>query len=182
MDSIGEAERIGAGVPTRKESEDSEAPGEVSIERNEVITEIGLPPLSKSFAQEAERFGILSSLPPQLRMPIPRHLAQLFDYDFDVSIASSDVWSRCSVVVGMHPDEATEPLIDMCLKHNKAFAIVPCCVFAESNPQRINRDGSLVRKYEEFCDFLQRKDSRIQRDLLLDMPGRNIVLYFFGSV
>eukprot|EP01117_Protostelium_nocturnum_P014632 TRINITY_DN5589_c0_g1_i3.p1 TRINITY_DN5589_c0_g1~~TRINITY_DN5589_c0_g1_i3.p1 ORF type:complete len:122 (-),score=40.48 TRINITY_DN5589_c0_g1_i3:24-389(-) len=36
----------------------------------------------------------------------------------------------------MHPDQATEEIVDMGLKHNLRFAIVPCCVFAHQFPQR----------------------------------------------
>ena len=42
----------------------------------------------------------------------------------------------CDVVVGMHPDQATEPILDFALKHKKPFAIVPCCVFPRENPHR----------------------------------------------
>ena len=36
----------------------------------------------------------------------------------------------------MHPDQATESIVDMALKYEKPFAIVPCCVFAQENPHR----------------------------------------------
>ena len=32
-------------------------------------------------------------------------------------------------VIGLHPDEATEAIVDCALAHNKPFAVVPCCVF-----------------------------------------------------
>eukprot|EP00961_Rhodomonas_salina_P052194 700656-Rhodomonas_salina.1 len=41
-----------------------------------------------------------------------------------------------SVLVGMHPDQATEPLVDFCLGSGKPFAVVPCCVFATLFPGR----------------------------------------------
>jgi hypothetical protein len=34
----------------------------------------------------------------------------------------------CSIVVGLHPDQATEPIVDFALENNKSFAVVPCCV------------------------------------------------------
>ena len=36
---------------------------------------------------------------------------------------------RGCCLVGLHPDEATEPIIAAALEHNVAFAVVPCCVF-----------------------------------------------------
>jgi hypothetical protein len=35
----------------------------------------------------------------------------------------------CSVVVGMHPDEATGAAVDLAAALGKPFAVVPCCVF-----------------------------------------------------
>jgi hypothetical protein len=46
---------------------------------------------------------------------------------------------QCSVVVGMHPDEATEPLVDFAIGLNKPWAVVPCCVFAHAFPGRTLR-------------------------------------------
>ena len=45
--------------------------------------------------------------------------------------------SSCSVVVGMHPDQATEAIVDFALCENKPFAIVPCCVF----PRMFQKEG-----------------------------------------
>lgn len=42
----------------------------------------------------------------------------------------------CDVIVGMHPDQATEPIVDFAITHRKPFAIVPCCVFPKENPHR----------------------------------------------
>lgn len=36
----------------------------------------------------------------------------------------------CSVVVGMHPDQAAQAMIDFAVLNNKPFACVPCCVFS----------------------------------------------------
>ena len=50
-----------------------------------------------------------------------------------------DTWSafaECSVVVGMHPDQATESIMAFAKAHGKPFAIVPCCVFPALFPDR----------------------------------------------
>ena len=57
-----------------------------------------------------------------------------------------------SCIVGMHPDEATEPIIDFAVAAGVPFAVVPCCVFC-------SRPGTV--SYEQFLDFLKAKvDSR----------------------
>jgi hypothetical protein len=44
------------------------------------------------------------------------------------------------VIIGMHPDQATEAIVDMALKYRKPFAVVPCCVFSHENPHRRLKD------------------------------------------
>ena len=79
----------------------------------------------------------------------------------------------------MHPDQATEPIVDAALALGKPFAIVPCCVFPELFPQRRTKDGAPVRTYIEFLDYLMRKDPEIKMDYL-PFKGRNRVLYHLG--
>ncbi|KAG2442019.1 hypothetical protein HYH02_009811 [Chlamydomonas schloesseri] len=42
----------------------------------------------------------------------------------------------CSLVVGLHPDQATDSILDFALECGKPFAIVPCCVFPRLFPHR----------------------------------------------
>ncbi|GIM13121.1 hypothetical protein Vretimale_16270 [Volvox reticuliferus] len=42
----------------------------------------------------------------------------------------------CSMVVGLHPDQATEAILDFALECGKPFALVPCCVFPRLFPNR----------------------------------------------
>ena len=86
---------------------------------------------------------------------------------------------NCSVVVGLHPDQATEFIVDYCLdkKRNKKetpFAIIPCCVFQNST---VFRHRQHVKSYDKFLDYLCEKDTRIQKKVL-EFPGRNVVLFF----
>eukprot|EP00977_Amphora_coffeiformis_P030200 scaffold45428_cov176-Amphora_coffeaeformis.AAC.4 len=49
-----------------------------------------------------------------------RHLAQWFDTDF----RCRRVWQNATLVLGMHPDQATEDLVDLALADDKPFAYV----------------------------------------------------------
>ena len=40
---------------------------------------------------------------------------------------------NCSCVVGLHPDQATEAIVDFAVSRRKPFAVVPCCVFASAS-------------------------------------------------
>jgi hypothetical protein len=64
----------------------------------------------------------------------------------------------CSVIVGMHPDQATEPILDMALRLGVPFAILPCCVMPSFFPdRRQKRCGDPVRSYSAFCQYLMDK-------------------------
>ena len=41
-----------------------------------------------------------------------------------------------SIVIGLHPDQATDSIVDCALRFNKPFAIMPCCVYPTLFPDR----------------------------------------------
>eukprot|EP00920_Eleutheroschizon_duboscqi_P026136 GHVT01064644.1.p1 GENE.GHVT01064644.1~~GHVT01064644.1.p1 ORF type:complete len:627 (+),score=25.49 GHVT01064644.1:292-2172(+) len=43
---------------------------------------------------------------------------------------------RASLLIGLHPDEATEAIVDAAIQFRKPFALVPCCVFPDMFPGR----------------------------------------------
>ncbi|KAG0291071.1 hypothetical protein BGZ96_005537 [Linnemannia gamsii] len=47
-----------------------------------------------------------------------------------------DLVSTASIIIGLHPDQATEPIVRAALKAGKPFAIIPCCVFSRDNLHR----------------------------------------------
>lgn len=101
---------------------------------------------------------------------------------------------RCTAIVGIHPDQATEPIVDAALAFNKSFAVLPCCVFANENPHRSVPNPSYVpgrecneedqttharipvRTYEQLVQYLLAKDPSICV-AHLGFEGRNTVLY-----
>ena len=103
--------------------------------------------------------------------------------------------------MGMHPDQATESIIDCALMLDKPGAVVPCCVFpslfprevrrgavraleqglahlnADADPVEGDQDMIPVTSYLEFVAYLLDKDPRMQLHYL-PMQGRNKVVYF----
>jgi hypothetical protein len=74
-----------------------------------------------------------------------KHIMQFYD---------QTTWDRnesniadCSIIVGMHPDEATDAILKISLAMNKPFAVVPCCVFTKIYPDR-KLNGKLVTTYK----------------------------------
>ena len=83
---------------------------------------------------------------------------------------------QCSMVVGMHPDEATDAIVDFALLHDKPFAVVPCCVFPKRFSHRRLANGEAVTTWEQYCEHIMQRDPRI-RSTELPFDGRNRVLY-----
>lgn len=79
----------------------------------------------------------------------------------------------------MHPDEATEPIMQAANKYGKPFCIVPCCVFAAQFSSRRYRtpDGAQapVQTYDELVSYLAEHGRATKAQLPFD--GRNLVVF-----
>eukprot|EP01130_Rhizamoeba_saxonica_P000231 TRINITY_DN10219_c0_g1_i1.p2 TRINITY_DN10219_c0_g1~~TRINITY_DN10219_c0_g1_i1.p2 ORF type:complete len:132 (-),score=17.29 TRINITY_DN10219_c0_g1_i1:14-409(-) len=101
------------------------------------------------------------------------HMSELFNTTFIER--EVDLLQDIQLVVGLHPDEATEEIVDYGLNNNISFAVVPCCVFPDLFSDRYVNDTP-VRTYPQFLEYLKQKDSSIKVDHL-PIKGRNTVLY-----
>lgn len=52
-----------------------------------------------------------------------------FEDDFLDDPENAALFEKISLIVGLHPDQATERIVQFGLKHKKNFAVLPCCVF-----------------------------------------------------
>jgi len=104
------------------------------------------------------------------------HVRARLDESFEATDEGRDLLRHCSVLVGLHSDEATEAIVAAAVKHRKPFAVVPCCVFPNVFSMRRLADGRPVRSYDEFCTWLceQADGSRMA---FLPFEGRNRVVY-----
>lgn len=85
----------------------------------------------------------------------------------------------CSLLVGMHPDEATDPIMRAANKYSKPFCIVPCCVFAAQFPSRqytnANDEQVPVQTYQELVSYLVEHGGARKAQLPFD--GRNLLVF-----
>lgn len=91
---------------------------------------------------------------------------------------SSENWhlfKDCSVIVGMHPDQATEPIIDFAIEFKKPFAVVPCCVFPDLFKHRRDRQGKLVTQRASLVEYIADKTGGEVE--YLDIEGANQVVF-----
>lgn len=101
---------------------------------------------------------------------LPATLKQLLDH-------VPEAVGGCAAVVGLHPDEATEEIVDVALARRAPFAVVPCCVLPQLfRWRRLGSSGAFVRKYNAFLEYLLEKDTRIQC-AQLPFAGRSTVLF-----
>jgi hypothetical protein len=92
----------------------------------------------------------------------------------------AQIIQQSSLICGLHPDQATEPIISLALRLNKRFAVVPCCVMPSSFPHRVQRrHGDPVRSYSAFCRYLldMAKEGEEFEVEYLNFVGRNKVIY-----
>ena len=82
----------------------------------------------------------------------------------------------CSLIIGMHPDEATVDIVDVALNKKINFAVVPCCVFHNKFPERKLKNGKDVVEYLDLIQFILEKDDNLKIDFL-NIKGRNKVIY-----
>jgi len=106
----------------------------------------------------------------------PPHLTCLFGATMLSDPEQEELLRGASVVVAMHPDEATELAVDFAIARGLPWAVVPCCVFARDNPQRLTLEGQHVTTYEQYLAFLQRKQPGVAT-AVMGFAGRNVVLY-----
>jgi len=109
--------------------------------------------------------------------PHPTLLSKEFNRTTFLEVGEQeDLVRSSSIIVGLHPDEPTEDILDMALQYGKKVAIVPCCVFPCFFPLRTLSDGRFVRTYEDFLEYLLLKDDRLRKHEL-PFQGRNTVIY-----
>jgi len=79
-------------------------------------------------------------------------------------------------VVGVHPDEATDLIVDFAISHRKPFVVLPCCVCEDKFPERRLRGGGHVRTFGEFVDYLMEKDEGNEQARMA-YAGPNLVIF-----
>jgi len=88
---------------------------------------------------------------------------------------NAELLGNCSAVVALHPDEATDYVIDFAIEHQKPFVVVPCCVFSRLFPWR-RVSGKRVSTYQDLVTYLKCMHPNIQATVL-DFDGANQALW-----
>lgn len=72
---------------------------------------------------------------------------------------------EAKLIVGFHPDQATDYAIELARVLEVPYAVVPCCVFPSEFPHRRLANGSKVKCYDDLIKYLQEHyvESKIER-------------------
>ncbi|CAB9497036.1 expressed unknown protein [Seminavis robusta] len=103
-----------------------------------------------------------------------------------------DAVRNCRAIVALHPDEATDAIVDVAVQQRIPLVIVPCCVYCRLFPHRRlptrkiqdestattsnQLERAMVSTYQDLLVYLQAKDPAIQKATLPFM-GANTVLF-----
>ena len=72
--------------------------------------------------------------------------------------AHQSIWNKADLIIGLHPDEATDDVIEMSMKYFKPFVCVPCCVFPNKFPNRkLKASGKVVRSRSQLIEYIMEK-------------------------
>lgn len=204
------SEGQGVEVTPAKETNDNSATDNTDM--NAVSSEKVDDPEEQEPDEEKDMEGLRDFIPTTLTYPLqttePMHIQALLDDQFLIS--HQDLVSSSSILVGLHPDQATEPIVKAALKTGKPFAVIPCCVFGRDNPHRRlpklptqtntndehltvarretmgeeNNDDLLTRpvtSYDDFVLWLSSLHPGIET-AWLNFEGMNRVLFWRGSL
>jgi hypothetical protein len=131
---------------------------------------------SELFLPESERTSSTAPLPP-----------------IEDPVQAWNIFQSIKLILGFHPDQATEACLELAKILQIPLCIVPCCVFPSEFPDRtisvVVRGGpyeepttitTRVRTYEQFLQYLQEKQPKLRTATLTfhaTETSRNIVLY-----
>jgi len=115
----------------------------------------------------------------KLEVDPPKFLHHKFDPDFANQSDFSALVNGASVIFGMHPDQATGYIVETALEKRKAFAVVPCCVFANDFPERKVSKGKLVETVDDLIEWIKIKCKEVgePKTGFLPMEGKNKIVY-----
>ena len=96
----------------------------------------------------AEELGAVKELDADARRPLVEQPTVRPTNRPEVAEGSEALLRGCAAIVALHPDEATDAVVDWAVRHRRPFAVVPCCVFSRLFPHRripfsVPGDGSV---------------------------------------
>jgi len=83
----------------------------------------------------------------------------------------------CSLIVGLHPDQSTDYIIDYALITEKPFAVIPCCLHSKQFSGKKNAKRQAIRDFDVLLEYYKQKAPGYIFSKTLDFNGKNTVIY-----
>jgi hypothetical protein len=101
----------------------------------------------------------------------------------ETRVALLDALARCTHVVALHPDQATDAAVDFAIERRLPFAVVPCCVYSKDFPRRRLLSGARVSTHADLVRHLVEKAGAVVDVRTAELPfaGKNIVVFSTGA-
>lgn len=148
--------------------------------RGSIVTARLLPPCSDAQQRVVRHADMAAALPGPHVVPAERLPALVRGEDVTRdALRAADALLGSSLLLGLHPDQALDPILRLAGALRKPFAVVPCCVYARDFPQRRLRGGAAVRSYEQLLQWVAQWPGVRRSEL--PFSGRNVVLYGNGA-
>ena len=124
------------------------APHDDETKKNPNATSDGTP--SASVLSSLSSSSLQSSSPHKLDQQLRQHMER-----------TQTLVQQHTCIVGLHADQCTEDIWTVALKQKVSVAIVPCCVFPDLFCTRRRTNGTVVRSYHDFCEYLLETGHRL---------------------
>jgi len=108
-----------------------------------------------------------------------RHTKCSRNLQYKYSYFNSDIKENYSLLVGMHPDEATDVIIVQAIQRCIPFCVVPCCILPCATKYNGNNDRASRGAYRSWVNHLKQVAESAHYDVAiseLPISGKNIVL------
>ena len=160
------------------------APHDDETKKNPNATSDGTP--SASVLSSLSSSSLQSSSPHKLDQQLRQHMER-----------TQTLVQQHTCIVGLHADQCTQDIWTVALQQQQqvSVAIVPCCVFPDLFATRRRTNGTVVRSYHDFCEYLLETGHRLLlqhpqelspknetghgiQTTTLGFPGKNKCLYY----
>jgi hypothetical protein len=99
--------------------------------------------------------------------------------DSEDLLSMAELVKTCSLIIGLHPDQVTDSIVDVAIASGKPFAVVPCCVFSRQFPERRTPAGDRVTTHDSLIEYLVAKHASVRKQSL-PFDGCNTVVFSTG--
>ena len=108
-----------------------------------------------------------------------RHTRVSRNLKYKYSYFNDSIKEKYSLLVGLHPDEATDIIITQAIKRKIPFCVIPCCILPYATIYKGDTNRTSKNAYRSWINHLKQvAESNKYKVILFELPmkGKNIVI------